>query len=115
MNSNPKPGASVQPAYGVILVTAASRSEAEAIAQTLVQTKLAACVGLIPICSIYAWQDEIHQEDEWQLVIKTSLDRFAEIETKIRAMHSYEVPEIIALPIVTGSQPYLSWMVEQTS
>lgn len=104
----------IQSNYVVILVTAAARPEAEAIAQVLVQAKLAACVGLVPISSIYSWQDEIHQKDEWQLVIKTKLDRFAEIETKIRAMHSYEVPEIIALPIVTGSQPYLSWIAEQT-
>jgi len=99
--------------YGVVLVTASSRIEAEAIATSLVQSQLAACVSLLPIHSIYPWQGELHQEQEWQLLIKTDLTQFDTLEAKIRELHSYEVPEIIALPIVSGSQPYLQWISEQ--
>ena len=99
--------------YGVVLVTASSRAEAEAIATSLVQSQLAACVSLLPIHSIYTWQGELHQEQEWQLLIKTDLAQFQTLEAKIRELHSYEVPEIIALPIVSGSQPYLQWISEQ--
>jgi periplasmic divalent cation tolerance protein len=100
--------------YGVVLVTAASRAEAEAIAQALIQAHLAACVSLMPIQSVYTWQDTVHQEEEWQLMIKTDLNQFANLEVKIREIHSYEVPEIVALPILVGSQPYLNWLAEQT-
>ncbi|MBD1998891.1 divalent-cation tolerance protein CutA [Leptolyngbya sp. FACHB-541] len=100
--------------YGVVLVTAASRAEVEAIAQTLIQARLAACVSLMPIQSVYTWQGKVHQEEEWQLMIKTDLNQFADLEAKIREIHSYEVPEIIALPILAGSQPYLNWIAEQT-
>ncbi|MBD2069632.1 divalent-cation tolerance protein CutA [Leptolyngbya sp. FACHB-671] len=100
--------------YGVVLVTAASKAEAEAIAQTLIQARLAACVSLMPIQSVYTWQGKVHQEEEWQLMIKTDLNQFADVEAKIREIHSYEVPEIIALPILAGSQPYLNWIAEQT-
>lgn len=101
--------------YGVVLVTAASKPEAEIIARSLIEAKLAACVTLFPIQSIYTWQDEIQQSEEWQLMIKSHLDRFAEIEAKIRELHSYEVPEIIALPIVAGSHSYLQWISQQVT
>lgn len=99
--------------YGIVLVTASSREEAEAIATFLVKSQLAACVNLLPIHSIYTWQGELHQEQEWQLLIKTDLAQFDTLAAKIRELHSYEVPEIIALPIVSGSQPYLQWLDEQ--
>lgn len=99
--------------YGVVLVTAGSQQEALAIATALVKSQLAACVSLVPIHSIYTWQGELHQEQEWQLLIKTDLAQFPTLETKIRELHSYEVPEIIALPIVAGSHPYLQWISEQ--
>lgn len=100
--------------YGIVLVTAPSQAEAELLAKTIVEGKLAACVSLLPIRSIYTWQGTLHQEEEWQLVIKTALDRFDELDAKIRSLHSYEVPEIIALPIEAGSAPYLQWIAEQT-
>ncbi|MCU0570178.1 MAG: divalent-cation tolerance protein CutA [Oculatellaceae cyanobacterium Prado106] len=100
--------------FGIVLVTAASAAEAEAIARTLVQEKLAACVNLMPIRSIYTWQNEVHHEEEWQLVIKTDLSQFSRLEERVRSLHSYEVPEIIALPILAGSPAYLAWMAEQT-
>lgn len=99
--------------YGIVLVTAASQAEAKSIAADIISAKLAACVSLMPIRSIYIWEGEIHDEEEWQLIIKTDLNQFAQLEAKIRSVHSYEVPEIVAMPIVQGSQPYLQWMTEQ--
>ncbi len=100
--------------YGIILVTAGSETEADAIASELVKSKLAACATVFPVRSIYTWQGEVNRDREVQLLIKTNLDRFPEIAAKIRELHSYEVPEIIALPIVAGLQPYLDWIGEQT-
>jgi periplasmic divalent cation tolerance protein len=94
--------------YGVVLVTAGSQQEAEAIATSLVKSQLAACVNIVPIQSVYTWKGEINQEQEWQLLIKTDLSQFTTLEAKIRELHSYEVPEIIALPILAGSEPYLN-------
>lgn len=99
--------------YGVVLVTASSRQEGEAIAESLIQAKLAACVTLLPVHSIYTWQGNIHKDDEWQLLIKSELTQFAALEASIRAIHTYEVPEIIAVPILAGSRPYLQWISEQ--
>jgi periplasmic divalent cation tolerance protein len=100
--------------YGVVLVTTSSQQEAEQIASALVEKKLAACVSVCPIHSIYTWQGKVHNEQEWQLVIKTDLALFPALEAKIKEMHSYEVPEIIALPIIAGSEPYLSWIKDVT-
>ena len=99
--------------YVVILVTATSRQEADAIAQALIADNLAACVSFTQIHSVYKWQGKVNSDDEWQLVIKTHIDKFSQLETKVKEIHSYEVPEIIALPIVAGSLPYLNWISEQ--
>jgi len=96
--------------YGLVLTTAASRTEAEAIARALVAERLAACVSLLPIHSVYTWQGGLEQQDEWQLVIKTDLTLFPALETKIRELHSYDLPEMIALPLSAGSADYLSWV-----
>lgn len=96
--------------YGIVLVTVNSEESGKAIASTLVSSKLAACVTLLPVQSIYTWQEEIHHEQEWQLIIKTDLTHFKTLAKKIQELHSYEVPEIIALPIVAGSQSYLDWI-----
>jgi len=101
--------------FGVVLVTARTELEARAIAQTLVQSNLAACVNFYPIQSIYTWQGKTQQDPEWQLVIKTDLQRFTELEAKIQEVHSYDVPEIIALPIQAGSSAYLDWVAAQTT
>ncbi len=106
-----EPGSS----YVVVLVTVSSEMEGKAIAQALVQSHLAACVNLFPIRSIYTWQDQIHDDEEWQLLIKTDLRQFSALEAKIKAIHSYDVPEIIALPILAGSLPYLRWITEQVN
>ncbi len=99
-----------QPNYGIVLVTAPSQDEAQAIAATLIEEQLAACVSIFPVQSIYRWQGEIQQEPEWQLMIKTDLTRFDVLSARVQAIHSYEVPEIIALPITAGSQSYLTWL-----
>ncbi|MGB3533008.1 MAG: divalent-cation tolerance protein CutA [Microcoleaceae cyanobacterium] len=96
--------------YGVVLVTASSREEAEAIATALIQSKLAACVSFTPIYSVYTWNEEICSDEEWQLMIKTDLNQFDKLEAKILSLHSYEIPEIIAIPIVAGSTAYLNWI-----
>jgi periplasmic divalent cation tolerance protein len=101
---------SVTQQYCLVLVSAASEGEATAIAQSLVQSKLAACVSLAPITSTYRWQDQVQTEPEWQLVIKTTLDCFDAVQQHVLALHSYEVPEILAVPILAGSALYLSWM-----
>lgn len=99
---------------GLILVTAGSESEAATLASHLVEGRFAACVSITPVQSVYTWKGEVHQEQEWQLVIKTDLNRFDEIAQAITQMHSYEVPEIIAIPIEQGLPSYLQWMAEQT-
>lgn len=96
--------------YGVVLVTASSREEGEAIAKALVEAQMAACVTIMPVHSIYTWQGQLISEQEWQLLIKTDLTQFPALEEKISELHSYEVPEIIALPISAGSKPYLQWI-----
>jgi periplasmic divalent cation tolerance protein len=101
--------------YGVVLVTAPSQEEALKLANHLVKESLAACVNFFPLRSVYKWQGEIHYDDEWQLLIKTDLDYFNILAARIQELHSYEVPEVIALPITQGAKPYLDWMSEQTT
>lgn len=100
---------------GVVLVTASSETEASAIASALVQERLAACVSLAPIQSVYRWQGEVQQETEWQLMIKTDLTQFTALAERVQQLHSYEVPEIIALPIVAGTETYLNWVAAETA
>ncbi|MEO1146582.1 MAG: divalent-cation tolerance protein CutA [Cyanobacteria bacterium J06638_22] len=101
--------------FGIVLVTAGTELEARTIAQNLVQANLAACVNFYPVQSIYTWQGKVQQDPEWQLVIKTDLQRFDELTSTIQAIHSYKVPEIIALPLQTGEPTYLDWMATQTA
>lgn len=96
--------------YGVVLVTVPSLEQGKNIAQSLLKSKLAACINLFPVNSMYVWQGEINYDQEYQLIIKTDLNLFQELAVKIKTLHSYEVPEIIALPIINGSASYLSWL-----
>ncbi|ACK71600.1 CutA1 divalent ion tolerance protein [Gloeothece citriformis PCC 7424] len=98
--------------YGIVLVTTSSQEEAEAIAFALIESVLAACVTVMPVQSIYKWQGDIYNEQEWQLIIKTKLEQFQDLSDKVIELHSYDVPEIIALPIVDGSESYLTWIGE---
>lgn len=100
----------------VVFVTCGSEEEAVNISNALVEERLAACVNLIsPVRSIYRWEEKICDEKEWLLIIKTQRKRFQEIETRVKSLHSYSVPEIISLPIVEGSSSYLNWLVEITA
>lgn len=95
----------------VVLMTAASREEAVRIAEHLVEARLAACVQLIPgMESVYWWEEKIERSPETLLLAKTTEDKFEEIEVVVRSIHSYTTPEIIALPITSGSAPYLEWL-----
>lgn len=97
----------------VVLVTCGSRKEARKIARALVEQRLAACVSEIgvPVASTYRWKGKIESAKEFLLLIKTSKRRFAAVRDAVRMLHSYEVPEIIALPIAAGSRKYLDWIV----
>jgi len=99
----------------VVLVTCGSEEEATKIANSLVEEGVAACVNIIsPVRSIYRWEGKVWDEREWVLVIKTQKKRFDELEKKVKSLHSYSVPEVIALPIVEGSASYLKWLEETT-
>ncbi len=95
-------------------MTAASREEANQIAELLVSAQLAACVQILPeIESVYRWQGEVKREKEILLLAKTVASRFDEFESRVRAMHSYETPEIIAVPVTDSSAPYLGWLLAE--
>lgn len=97
--------------YQIILTTCPSPEIAEQIAQVLVGEGLAACVNILPpMRSIYTWRDAVESATEHLLVIKCLSRRYADIEARLRAMHPYEIPEIIALPIVQGLPDYLAWL-----
>ncbi len=94
----------------VIFVTCGSCREAKKIARRLVESKLAACVNIsAPIESIYRWKGKVQDDREYLLLIKTRTDLFAIVEASIRALHSYSIPEMIAVPILEGSQDYMQW------
>lgn len=99
--------------FAVVLTTAGSQSEAEAIAAALIEDQLAACVSVFPMQSMYTWEGKVQHEAEWQLVIKTRLACFEALSNKVKSLHSYDTPELIALPIAAGSAEYLSWMGSQ--
>jgi periplasmic divalent cation tolerance protein len=95
----------------VVFSTCGSVEEAERLARLLVEEKLAACVNVIaPVRSFYRWKGVVENGEECLLVIKTSRALFGRIQTSLEGVHSYEVPELIALPVVDGSPNYLSWM-----
>jgi periplasmic divalent cation tolerance protein len=99
----------------IVFVTVPSRAEGERLADALVGEQLAACVNIVgPIRSIYRWQGEICRDDEHLLLIKTTRPRYAALEARVQALHPYEVPEIIAVPIEAGSAAYLAWIQAMT-
>jgi periplasmic divalent cation tolerance protein len=101
--------------YSVMFSTTSDRSEAERIAGLLVEEGLAACVQLMPIDSVYMWKGKIEKNGEILLLIKTRSDHVDKAMLAIKAMHSYETPEIIALPIASGAPEYLAWIDEVIS
>jgi periplasmic divalent cation tolerance protein len=99
-----------------IITTAGTFDDAQIIARALVTRRLAACVQVGgPVTSTYYWQGNLESSQEWLCVIKTAESRYAEVEAAIRELHSYELPEIVAVPIVAGSQAYLDWLAAEVS
>ena len=97
----------------VILITAKDKKEADKIARALVKNKLAACVNIIGgLRSIFSWKGKVEAAKEALLVVKSRKEKFNKIAKLVNAIHSYDVPEIIAIPIVSGFKPYLNWINE---
>src|SRR6266446_685413 len=95
----------------LVLMTAGDGEEAGRLAEMLVEKRLAACVQLLPeIQSVYRWQGKIEHQQEVLLIAKTVRSKFEELETEVRALHSYEPPEIVAIALDDGSRPYLEWL-----
>lgn len=95
----------------VVFSTCGSEEESEKLARALVETRVAACVTIVPGArSIYRWQGAIEASGEWLLIIKSSRDLFASLRATLEKAHSYEVPEVLALPVVEGSPNYLNWL-----
>jgi periplasmic divalent cation tolerance protein len=96
-----------------IITTTPDKPLALRIAQALVERRLAACVQIFgPVESVYRWQGRVESATEWQCCIKTTRDRYAEVEQAIRGLHAYQVPEILAMPVVEGHLDYLGWLAQ---
>ena len=97
----------------VVFMTAANGEEATRLADLLIGAHLAACVQILPeMESVYRWEGKIERQSEILLLAKTTTAKLADLEREVRALHSYETPEIIAVPIVAGSSPYLAWLFD---
>ncbi|MCL2606602.1 MAG: divalent-cation tolerance protein CutA [Coriobacteriia bacterium] len=101
--------------HSTILVTCPDKGAARALARLLVQSKLAACAQLLDIESIYRWEGTVHEEDEVLLIIKSKTELFDQLQIAITENHSYDVPQIVQLPITDGLPAYLNWIDEQTT
>ncbi len=100
----------------LVLTTAGSEAEARKIAQGLVERRLAACVNIVPrVQSVYRWQGKVEQAEEFLLLIKTSKRREEHVRAAISELHSYELPECIAISVASGSAEYLKWIEESVS
>jgi len=100
--------------YLQVLTTTATKQDAERIATELVAERLAACVQVVgPITSVYRWQGEMENSQEWLCLAKTTRQRYEAVEIAIRRLHPYDVPEVIATPIVAGSAAYLDWVADE--
>jgi len=100
----------------VVFMTAANGEEAARLADMLVGSHLAACVQILPeIESVYRWQGKIERQQEILLLAKSTRDKFGELEREVRALHSYETPEIVAVSLADVSKPYLNWLVQSVS
>lgn len=100
--------------YIQISTTVAKRNDAERIAKILSEQKLSACTQIIgPITSIYRWKGKIQKSQEWLCIVKARRSQYREIEETIKSIHPYELPEIIAVPIIEGSKEYLRWIQKE--
>ena len=100
----------------LVLTQMPDRASAQALARTLLETHIAACVSVgAPVESLYHWRGQIETAQEVPVAVKTRSERYAEVEAAIRAQHPYELPEIMAVPIVAGLAPYLDWIASETA
>ena len=102
----------MEDAYIVVLTTVGTKQFANDLARSIVDARLAVCVQMQAVESVYRWKGEVRCEPEWRLAIKTTEGRYAELEQHIRANHSYGTPEIVRLPIAGGWREYLGWVSE---
>ena len=101
--------------YITVFITAPNEEEAAKISRTIVEERLAACVNIIgSVRSIYRWQGRIEDESEVLMVVKTKRTLFDRLQGRVKELHSYEVPEIIGLPVIEGSKQYLDWLGQET-
>jgi periplasmic divalent cation tolerance protein len=99
----------------IVLTNCPDADVADRIARTLVEQKLAACVNRLPaVDSVYRWQGAVERAMEVPLLIKTTRERLPEVQEAVRALHPYEVPEIVAIPVIAGLPAYLRWVVDET-
>lgn len=103
------------PRFVDVLITAPDAQKARRLARELVRRRLAACVNLHPIESVYRWKGRVEEAREVALAVKTARRKFPALENAVRELHPYEVPCILALPIEAGSRPYLQWVEESTA
>src|SRR5512142_955975 len=96
----------------IVLTTAGSREEAGKIARALVERRLAACVNIVSIESVYRWKERVESAPEWLLVVKTTAEALDDVDAAIRELHSYELPECVVVPIEAGSEEYLEWIAD---
>jgi periplasmic divalent cation tolerance protein len=100
----------------VVLSNCGSEEEARRVARALVEARVAACVNIVPgIQSVYHWQGAIQEDPEWMLVIKSTRPMFDSLAAELRKIHSYQVPEVLAIPVIAGDQNYLDWMDREIS
>ena len=104
---------SLSPSIVVVLVTA-PRGKGGEIARRLVEERLAACVNIVEAHSIYWWRGRVEEDDEDLLIVKTRLENLPKLVKRVKEIHPYEVPEIIAVPVIAGLRDYIDWVVEET-
>ena len=101
--------------YIVVLATASTREEGRRIAQKLVEERLSACVNILGnVTSTFWWEEKVQEETEVLLICKTVRDKYSEIEMRVKELHSYAVPEVIAVPVIEGFEGYLNWVSKET-
>ena len=102
--------------FVVVLVTAGDAGEAARIGRTLVEERLAACASVVgPIRSVYRWRGAVEEAAEHLLLVKARADDLPALEARVRALHSYQLPEVLALPVAAGSAAYLAWLAQSTA
>lgn len=100
--------------YVQVVTTTDSEQAAATLARSIVEARVGACVQVVPIRSFYRWDDSVQDDPEWQLQIKTSAQRTDALVEHIKGHHTYDVPEVIVLPITAGNGAYLAWLDEET-